>query len=123
MRLANRVPRLRRGVSFLVFFALLGLTAVGLSQCKAVQDNLTGVSARLAKGGPGNCISACAKAYADSNRAESSVHLENVNSCDGDPVCQALEEARHEEAVARISDGRKDCFDNCRYQSGGTGGE
>lgn len=123
MRLAHRFPRLRRGASLLAFFALLGLTAVGLSQCKAVQDNLTGVSASLARSGPGNCVSACAKAYADSNRVETELHVANVASCGGDPVCEALEEARHEDAVQRIVDGRKACIDDCRYQSGGFGGQ
>ena len=105
MRLAHRFPRLRRGTQILAFFALLGLTAVGLSQCKAVQDNLTGVSASLAKNGPGNCISACAKQYADLNRAEAELHATNVQACSGDPVCEALEEARHEEAIQSIVDG------------------
>lgn len=123
MRLANRHPRLRRGASLLAFCALLGITAVSLSQCRAVEDNLTGVRAGLAKGGPGSCISACAKAYADSNRAESSIHVANVQACGGDPVCEALEVARHEAAVARISAGRQECFDECRYQGGGTGGQ
>lgn len=123
MRLAHRLPRLRRGASFLAFFALLGFTAVGLSQCRAVQDNLTGVSAGLARGGPGSCISQCANAYADSNRAESEIHVQNVQACGGDPVCEALEEARHEAAVYRISEGRKACMDECRYQSGGFGGQ
>jgi len=123
MRLAHRFPRLRRGASFLALFALLGLTAVGLSQCRAVQDNLTGVSAGLARSGPGNCISQCAKAYADSNRVETELHVENVHACGGDPVCEALELARHEAAVQRIVEGRKACMDDCRYQSGGFGGQ
>jgi hypothetical protein len=123
MRLAHRHPRLRRGASILAFFALLGFTAIGLNQCKAVQDNLTGVSANLARGGPGNCISKCAKDYADSNRVESELHVANVQACGGDPVCEALEEARYEAAVQRISAGRNECFDNCRYQSGGAGGQ
>ncbi len=123
MRLAHRLPRLRRGLSLLALFALLGFVAVGLSQCKAVQDNLTGVSAGLAKAGPGGCISKCARDYADSNRVEIELHVANVQGCDGDPVCEALEEARHEAAVDRIVAGRENCFNECRYQSGGTGGQ
>lgn len=123
MRLAHRFPRLRRGASFLAFIALLGFTAVGLSQCRAVQDNLTGVSAGLARSGPGSCISQCAKVYADSNRVESELHVANMQACGGDPVCEALEAARHDEAVQRIVEGRRACMDECRYQSGGFGGQ
>jgi hypothetical protein len=123
MRLARRFPRLRRGASVLAFVALLGLTAVGLSQCRAVQDNLTGVSADLARSGPGNCISQCAKQYADLNRAESELHAQNMLACAGDPVCEALEVARHTEAVQGLIEGRKACMDACRYQSGGLGGQ
>ena len=123
MRLADRNPRLRRGASILALIALLGITAVSLSQCRVVPDNLTGVGASIARGGPGNCISACAKAYADSNRVESDLHDANILACGGDPVCEALEEARHVSAVHRISEGREDCFDDCRYQGGGVGGQ
>jgi hypothetical protein len=123
MHLAHRFPRLRRGASFLAFLALLGFTAVGLSQCKAVQDNLTGVSASLARSGPGSCISQCAQAYGDSNRVETELHVENIQACAGDPVCEALEYARFEAAVHRISLGRQECFDECRYQGGGFGGQ
>jgi hypothetical protein len=123
MHLAHRFPRLRRGASLLALITLLGFTAVGLSQCRAVQDNLTGVSASLAKAGPGTCISRCAQAFGDSNRVESELHVENIAACAGDPVCEALEFARHEEAIERIVDGREQCFDECRYQSGGFCGQ
>lgn len=123
MRLSDRNPRLRRGASILALFALLGITAVSLSQCRVVPDNLTGVGASLARSGPGTCISMCAKAYADSNRVESDLHTANIMACGGDPVCEALEMARHESAVARISEGRENCFNECRYQGGGLGGQ
>jgi hypothetical protein len=123
MHPAERFPRLRRGASLLALTGLLGFTAVSLSNCRAVEDNLTGVRASIARGGPGSCISTCAKAYADSNRAESEVHVPNIQACGGEPVCEALEYARHEAAVARISAGRERCFNDCRYQGGGTGGQ
>jgi hypothetical protein len=123
MRLAHRFPRLRRGGSYLILLALLGFTAVGLSQCRVVEDNLTGVSASLARGGPAGCITVCARDYADSSRVEGELHAGNMRACEGDPVCGALETARHQQAVERIVAGRKQCMDDCRYQTGGVGGQ
>jgi hypothetical protein len=40
---------------------------------------------------------------------------------DRDPACVALEQARHEAAVARIEAGRSQCIASCHHQGGGTG--
>ncbi len=94
---------------------------VTLSQCRNIADQVVGVSA----GGWANaasCVSACATAYADSNRAESAIHVANVQACAGDETCLATEEARHEAAVARIAAGRTDCINGCHHQGAGRGG-
>ena len=121
MRLAHR-PGVRRALSYLSLTALLGITVVTLSQCRAVEDNLTGVSASLARGGPGSCISRCANDHADLMRAEQEMNKENVDACAADPTCLALEKARNAEAKAEIQASRTECFDDCNYQSGGKGG-
>ena len=121
MRLA-RHPGVRRALSYLSLAALLGITVVTLSQCRAVEDNLTGVSASLARGGPGTCISRCAKAASDLMRAEEEQNQINRDNCGGDAICLALEKARNAEAKADIEEGRRECFDGCHYQSGGKGG-
>lgn len=122
MRNAHRFPGVRRALSLLSLAALLGVTSVTLTQCRAVEDNLTGVSASLARGGPGNCLSRCAQEYADMQREEQETHLANMAACEGDPVCIALEKARNTEAKEAIRVGREECFDDCHYQSGGSGG-
>ena len=43
MNIDHRNPRLRRGFAFVALAAVLGLAAVGLSQCRMVDDTVTGV--------------------------------------------------------------------------------
>jgi len=40
---------------------------------------------------------------------------------DRDPACIVIERARHEAAVERIKEGRKQCMAGCHHQGGGTG--
>jgi hypothetical protein len=55
-------------------------------------------------------------------RVESDRHVAAVQACGDDPVCKALEEITHENAVDRIQTGRKNCQDRCHHQGGGKGG-
>jgi hypothetical protein len=55
-------------------------------------------------------------------RAEQELHHANIDACAGDAICEALEKARNSVAKERIMAGRKECFDECHYQSGGKGG-
>src|SRR5437773_1784261 len=43
MNTDHRNPRLRRGFAFVALAAVLGLSAVGLTQCRLVDDTVTGV--------------------------------------------------------------------------------
>ena len=46
MNIDHRNPRLRRGFAFVALAAVLGLSAVGLTQCRLVDDTVTGVDLR-----------------------------------------------------------------------------
>src|SRR5438093_8117753 len=50
MHIDHRNPRVRRGFAFVALAAVLGLTAVGLTQCRMVNDNVTGVDLRAGNG-------------------------------------------------------------------------
>jgi hypothetical protein len=98
--------------------------AVFVSQCRLVDDNVlapTGLPGS-ASNQSGNCISTCARAYADSMKVEAALHVSNVRACNGNAACSAVESTRHVTAVHRISNGRKECMDACHHQGGGTGG-
>ena len=114
-----RTPRMLLATTTLL--ALSILLGVTLTQCKMVTDGLTGT--RLAEPEKAkNCIATCAKAYADSARAEDKLHERNEEACNDNDACEAREEARHEAAEKRIQLGRKDCQNRCHHQGGGGGG-
>lgn len=119
MHLAAYTRRLRRGIALLALGVLLAGAALTLSQCKMVDERLTGVS--LVKAQPSSCASGCAQAYNDSIRVESALHVTNVHTCGTDPVCAAMEELRHEQAVDRIQSGRRQCQEDCHHQGHGGG--
>jgi hypothetical protein len=114
----HNTRRLRRGTALLGIAVLLGTVALTLSQCKMVDERLTGVN--FGKSQPSSCLSICAHAFNDSIRAESDLHVSNVHACNSDDVCLALEEIRHEAAVNRIQAGRIACQNDCHHQGGGT---
>jgi hypothetical protein len=120
MRLAHHLRRLHRGAAFAVFGVVLATLALSLSQCRMVEERLTGVS--LNKARPDQCVTTCAMAYNDSVRVESSLHVTNVHSCASDSLCLALEEMRHEAAMDRIQTGRVACLAECHHQGSGGGG-
>jgi hypothetical protein len=119
MSLDSRSPRRRlASAALLVALAAIAITA---TQCRQVEDNLLGVRV-VERGGAASCIAACAKVWNDSMRVESDRHVASVQGCSGDPVCLALEEITHQNAVRRIQDGRRACQDQCHHQGGGKGG-
>jgi len=116
--------QLRRTLATAAMFASLILLGGLLTQCRMVTDAVTtaSVSGGDDQKGAGNCMSACAHAYADSTHAEVRIHVANVHACSGDAACEAAEDARHEAAMARISAGRQECHNRCHNQGGGKGG-
>lgn len=119
MYLAHNVGRLRRGPAFALLGVLLAVIALSLSQCRMVDERLTGVAVGPAKAE--NCMNRCAKVWNDSMRVENSLHVENVRACMGDSICLALENARWAEVAARLDASRLACQNDCRHQGSGGG--
>lgn len=110
-----------RPVTLILLAVVVIATGFAVSQCRMVSDRLTGLDVSALKASPENCIARCAVAYADSNRAESQLHVAEVRACADDSLCLALEEMRHEAAVARIQAGRQACKDDCYHEGAGGG--
>jgi len=120
MQLARHTHALRRGAALVALLVVACASALTLTQCRMVNERLTGVTSFSLS--TDKCLMACASAYNDSIRAESNLHKVNVHTCGSDPVCQAIENARHDAAVNRIQTGRAQCQSDCHHQGGGTGG-
>ena len=120
MHPARRVPGMRWIGAWVTLAALSAVAVLSLTQCRVVPDTVTGL-AKHEQASPGQCMSGCAHQYNDSLTVERDLHKDNVHACGGDSICLALEDARHEAAVERIQQGRKQCQEECHHQGGGNG--
>ena len=117
MRQLDTNPRRVRWALFAVATVALAATIV---TCKSVTDNV--LVSKQGATEAANCVSACAHAANELNRAENQLHTSNVHACNGDPACLAQEDARHDAALDAIQDFRKRCQASCHHQGGGSGG-
>src|SRR5207249_6806767 len=76
MNIDHRNPRLRRGFAFVALAAVLGLSAVGLTQCRMVDDTVTGVDVKSTTGlnAVSDCMHRCNEAYKQCRKAEDARH-------------------------------------------------
>lgn len=121
MRLADQGRTARRRLPYLALVLVALIAAVGLSQCKLVDERLTGVANPFGLQ-PEKCMQSCAQDAAARVRAEADLHSHNVRACHGDPACIALEQVRHQNVIQQINSDRQACFNDCHHQGSGTGG-
>lgn len=121
MRSADRARNVGRRWSSLAFLALVVLTAATLSQCKMVDERLTGVASPF-KDQPEKCMQECNKDSDKALREEDKVHTTNVKLCNGDATCLALEQIRHVNRIAEIGSQLQACLNGCHHQGAGEGG-
>lgn len=119
MRLAHPFST-RPRAALVILGVLLTVAALGLSQCRMVDESMTGVS--LDKMKPSKCIHDCGKVLADSLLVEGKLHAEILRGCNGDEVCQALENARFQPILDRLYAMYRECVNTCHHQGSGGGG-
>ena len=99
MNFDHRNPRLRRGFAFVALAAVLGLSAVGLSQCRLVDDSVTGVDLRsnstAFSSARSKCVHQCNEKYKQCQKAEEATHKANKKACGNDSACRKNEDVRH----------------------------
>ena len=108
-------------LSCLAVLAVAFVAALTLSQCKLVDERLTGV-ANPFRSEPERCMQGCDRDADKALRDESKDHSRNVSACNGDASCLALEQIRHENRVAEIEQQRQSCQNDCHHQGSGFGG-
>ncbi len=121
MRFADQGRTARRRLPTLALVLVALIAAVGLSQCKLVDERLTGVANPFGLQ-PEVCMQQCAVDAAARVRAEADLHSHNVRACHGDAACIALEQVRHQNVILQINSDREACFNNCHHQGSGSGG-
>ena len=105
--------------------AALGLAAIGLSQCRAVSDTVTGLdlsSASAMKHGRNDCVRVCNDAFKTARAGELARHRQAVRDCGRDSACRKAEQRTHVRNMAEISRAMQLCKRNCYNEGAGSGG-
>jgi hypothetical protein len=125
MNFDHRNPRLRRGFAFVALAAVLGLSAVGLTQCRLVDDTVTGVDLKTNSAawghssGRSRCVHQCNEKYKQCRKAEEATHKANLRSCGNhDNACKKAEDTRHKNALKECVRQMQLCKKGCRYREG-----
>ena len=115
MNFDHRNPRLRRGFAFVALAAVLGLAAVGLTQCRMVNDTVTGIdlSANSGLNARSNCVHQCNEKYKACRRAEDARHKAAKRACP-DNACRKAEERlhqnNHKDCVRQMQLCKRSCY-------------
>lgn len=130
-RMEPRTPRLRREFTFIALTGVLGLSALGLSQCRLMNDTVTGVN--LKSNGSystsrDRCEKDCNKEFKDCLKTEDRLNKSRLRECNelSEPqrsACRRAESTRHRTAEKACSERKKTCKRACSYREGsGDGG-
>lgn len=128
MYIDHRNPRLRRGFAFVALAAVLGLSAVGLTQCRLVDDTVTGVDLKSNTGlnAKSDCVRQCNEKHKACKRAESALHKANDKACKLLPtsaerkLCKKEEKIRHKAAKKACDAAKKACKSGCYNEGAGS---
>lgn len=118
----NSIPRSKSRGSRLLLLVGVILVAAVVSQCRMVTDSVTGPRGGAGLASGASCIQACADAAKAAMDAEQAIHQTNQKACGNDSACKNAEAARHQAAVAAITEQRRQCQAGCHHQGGGQGG-
>lgn len=130
MYIDHRNPRLRRGFAFVALAAVLGLSAVGLTQCRLVNDTVTGVDLKANTGlnAKSACNRQCNEKQKACKRAEEALKKANQKACKLLPtsaerkLCKKQESIRHKAAKKACDADKKACKAGCYNEGAGTVG-
>ena len=125
MHIDHRNPRVRRGFAFVALAAVLGLSAVGLTQCRMVNDNVTGVDLRAGAGqlsGRSSCARKCNEAFKACLRAEEARHKAAKRACGHDFACKKAEDRTHRDNIKACTNAKKQCKKSCYNEGAGNSG-
>ena len=101
------------------------LALVGLSQCRLVDDSITGLDLKhnAFLNGRSDCVHRCNDAYKDALEAEQERYQAALRACGSDSECRDRERDTHKQTTDQIHDAKKVCKNSCYNEGGGTGGQ
>jgi len=111
-------------VRIIATVGLMALALFSLTQCRLVEDRLTGVRAETFRhNSVTSCIVQCSADAVESLFTEQRIHFQRVKACNDDGACLAAEAQRHVTAMKQIEAARRACIEGCHHQGGGSGGD
>jgi len=130
MNIDHRNPRLRRGFAFIALAAVLGLSAVGLTQCRLVDDTVTGVDLRSSTGlsAKSECKKQCKEKKKECERAEKARHKAEQRACKeladsaARKVCKKAESRKHKDNKKECKRQESECKNGCYNEGSGSAG-
>lgn len=118
--------QIRRTVKTVALTSLLGLATLGLSQCRMVSDNVTGVeieSTDTYNGrGKADCVKRCNDEFKAAKRSEDARHKAAVRACGNDRVCKKDAGKLNKDNLKDIIRDMQECKRGCYNEGGGIGG-
>ena len=114
-----------RTTRILVLAAVLGVASIILSQCRMVQDGVTGVDLSAGRlDSKSQCVKACNETFKAGQQAEEERHKQAERACGPhDPACHQAEAAKHNAIMKQLTDDKEACKKNCYNEGSGTGGQ
>ena len=126
MNIDHRNPRVRRGFAFVALAAVLGLAAVGLTQCRMVNDNVTGVDLRSGSGtlsARSACVKQCNEKFKACIKAEQARHKAAIKACGShNSPCKKAELNLHKANQLSCVRQMQECKRTCYNEGAGVGG-
>ena len=116
--------RLRRALGLVALSALLGLSAAGLTQCRLVDDTVTGTELNTASGtsSRSSCVRQCNEQRKACFRAEDARHKAAKRACGTDNSCKKAEERLHRDNHKECVRQSQLCKRGCYNEGAGSAG-
>ena len=119
----SNAPR-RSFVLHLALALVLGLALAGLTQCRAVNDNVTGVDLRTGAtlSARSSCTHDCNHRFKEAQKKENDAFKSALKKCGSDAECRKAAQVQHRDNAKKINDQKKACKSNCYNEGSGKGG-
>jgi len=121
----GNAPRHRNTLKLLALAATLGIVLVGLAQCRAVPDTVTGVELSTGSGtlhSRNACVNKCNESYKAARSVEELRYRHALRGCGRDSACKKAEHRKHRGILADLARARQNCKRNCYNEGGGSAG-
>ena len=122
--------QIRRGLTYLALATVLGLATVGLTQCRLVDDSVTGVDLRASTGlsAKSECKKQCKERKKQCERNEKARHKAEQRVCkdledsSARKACKKAESRKHKDSKEACKDEEKKCKNGCYNEGSGSAG-